>query len=736
MSFRVDLWNGFEKIKAKINTMQRKMKQFVKIMNTLVNIEKEYSKSIDLLLHDNREIIKTGYNFEDSLYQMLEDIKEENENRKMYYTNLTKDIINPLQEIISSPKTEFTKTLMDNEESKDLYKKSIANLISKQENFHYNCQELCYFLVEKEIDKINCEKNNNIYLLENKNYTGRQQKLMEKLNNSKEEYIIYLNETNIDREKYNEITEQRLEFLEKYYRDIISKFHRKSLLYVSNRLNVLHKNLIDEKFHCNLYEKINIDNEIFDFVVKNCTKEFPLPKIEFCPFKTNIINSKINARYQQKYTNKEYNQIFKTMNNFFIENKIFPTNLIQTGISKLHKKVEKKPYIIKKKGFGFFWANNKQENENNENEEPIFENIKFIEKFINDIISLTKNNIESETKIIRGKIPENLRRIIELLLSKDNKFSLIYIETLIKILSNNRSKGNSLLTDETFKIIKDICFVILDDVNYKSNDYVLKNILILSQTFYHIDKEKNEKIYIQNGIKNTSVFNKPETWHRIINYSLNLGLVNLNDVTSSFKITKEEQLQKLQKMSFNTVVSYLCDLKLLTGNIKVFEIIKNYYVEIYKMDMKKVNDYIIAYFKGMGIEMNLNGNINEDINKINIIEDENLEKRNELVIEKGVNIVFYMNNNNLNSTLKKMENNNIKMIVDTPNNNKIIINENGYNKNEKKEEEKVETKLQEFDEKMEEKMNKKTEDKIEEEVDKKIEEITENKNEDGNETRS
>ena len=87
--------------------------------------------------------------------------------------------------------------------------------------------------------------------------------------------------------------------------------------------------------------------------------------------------------------------------------------------------------------------------------------------------------------------------------------------------------------------------------------------------------------------------------------------------------------------------------------------------------------------------MNLNGNINEDINKINIIEDENLEKRNELVIEKGVNIVFYMNNNNLNSTLKKMENNNIKMIVDTPNNNKIIINENGYNKNEKKEVQKI-----------------------------------------------
>ena len=688
MSFRVDLWNGFEIIKIQINAMQRKMKQFVKIMNALVSLEKEYAKSIDLLLRENREIMKTGYEFDDSLFQMIEDIKEENISRKNYYTYLTESIINPLQKSISSPKTEFSKIFIDNEESKELYNKSITNLISKQENFHNNCQELCYFLVENEIDKINCEKCNNPNLFQNKNYAGRQQKIMEKLNNSKEEYIIYLNDTNIEREKYNEITEKRLEFLEKYYRDIFNLFYRKSTLYTSKRLEILGEYLKREKKHNNIYKKITIENVILDFVLKNCTKEFPLPKIEFCPFKTNIINSKIIAKYQKRYTNQEYNRIYQAMNNFFIEKKIFPTNLIQTGISKVHKKTEPKRYLFKK-GFGFFGVNNiqdyTQDNDVNEKEKPILDNIKYIEKFINDIISVTKNNNEEETKIIKAKLRDNFGILMGLLTTKNDKSYLVYMETFIKILSNNRSKGNNLLTDEVFKILKDTFFLILDDENFKLNDYVLKNILILSQTFYYIEEKTKEKIYIQNGIKNHLVFDIPETWHRIINYSLNLGIVNLNDVTSSFKITKEEQVQKLQKMAFNTIISYLCELKSLTSNNKVFETVKNYYAKIYNMDMKKINDYIIAYFKGMGIEENLNGKNNENINENNVIEDENLEKIKEANVKKENNINFNSNNIDTNSKLIKTENISI-------NNDKNIINENEEYKIEDKIEDKAEKK--------------------------------------------
>ena len=732
MSFRVDLWNGFETIKSQINSMQRKMKQFVKIMNMLVNIEKDYTKSIDQLLRENREIIKTGYNFDDSLFQMIEDIKEENANRKTYYSFLAKSIINPLQETLSSPKTEFSKTFIDNEESKGLYNKALTDLILKQDNFHNNCQELCYFLVEHEIDKINCEKNNNTTLLQNKNYQGRQQKIMEKLNNSKDEYIAYLNDTNIEREKYNEITEQRLEFLEKFYRNTFSLFRQKALLYASFRLKVLEKHYNREKDHYDIYEKNTIDNEIFDFVLKNCTREFPLPKIEFCPFKTNIINSRITAKYQQKYTNQEYNRIYQTMNNFFIEKQIFPTNLIQTGISKLHKKIDQKLNLFKK-GFTFFGNINNQDSETNEKEKPILDNIKYIEKFINDIISLAKNNNQAESKIIKEKLIDNFGVIMLLLSSKNNKFYFVYMETFIKSLSNNRSKGNTLLTDEVFKILKDIFFLILDDEKFKLNDYVLKNILILSQTFYCIDEKTNEKIYIQNGIKNHLIFDKPETWHRIINYSLNLGLVNLNDVNSSLKISKEEQIQKLQKMAFNTVVSYLCDLKLLTDNTKVFEIIKNYYVKIYNMDIKKVNNYIIIYFKGMGIDVNLNENdknTNKNVDN-NIIKNGNSEKTIKLMIEKRDNLNFYTKNNNTNLKLKQIEDSNNKFNVDPIYNNKNLINENEDNKIEKKAEENVEGKK--VDEKVENKTDELKEEKSVNKIVENVEEKLEKKMNDRNE---
>ena len=96
------------------------------------------------------------------------------------------------------------------------------------------------------------------------------------------------------------------------------------------------------------------------------------------------------------------------------------------------------------------------------------------------------------------------------------------------------------------------------------NDYILKNVLILCQTFYKL--ENDEKIYLQKDIKNQELFNFPETWHRVINYSMNLSCTDKD--LSNIKLN--EKIEKINKESNVVVIAYLCDIKLYTDDEKVF----------------------------------------------------------------------------------------------------------------------------------------------------------------------
>ena len=74
-------------------------------MTSLINIEREYTKSIDSLIRENYELNKSNYYLDICMYQMIDDIKNESDNRKNYLNYLNENIIDPLQFSISSPVT-------------------------------------------------------------------------------------------------------------------------------------------------------------------------------------------------------------------------------------------------------------------------------------------------------------------------------------------------------------------------------------------------------------------------------------------------------------------------------------------------------------------------------------------------------------------------------------------------------------------------------------------------------
>ena len=148
---------------------------------------------------------------------------------------------------------------------------------------------------------------------------------------------------------------------------------------------------------------------------------------------------------------------------------------------------------------------------------------------------------------------------------------------------------------------------------YSTTDFLLKNILILAQTFYIFkegDIDKKNKIFLQQGLKNNPIFNKSETWHRVINYALYVNIIN-KDLTQ--KIDKTDQNNKLKLLAFNTLVSYLSDLTYFTDDDNVFFEVKDFYVTIYQLDIKAIDEQLNAIL-GDKIKNKLRGS--KGVNKI------------------------------------------------------------------------------------------------------------------------
>ena len=265
----------------------------------------------------------------------------------------------------------------------------------------------------------------------------------------------------------------------------------------------------------------------------------------------------------------------------------------------INEENEKKANFIFIKDFVFKLINKFQEENENENENDLLYEI------------YSDNSIEEQEKIDTNENKENyiynelLFGFMDLI-SLNNKDHNEYIDYFIKILSYHRARGNFFLNENTYKTFVSIFNFIL--INYKTSNNVIKNIILFSQTFYRADNKN--KIYVLNGLKNHAIFNNAETWHRAINYNLSLSIKNNNNYSLNIP-NKEEYINSLNKVVKNTIISYLYDLKLSTSEINIYEEVKNYYVSIYNLDEKYIEEQVNILFG----ESTNNNEKKKDINK-------------------------------------------------------------------------------------------------------------------------
>ena len=239
-------------------------------------------------------------------------------------------------------------------------------------------------------------------------------------------------------------------------------------------------------------------------------------------------------------------------------------------ISKLQIKEEKK-----KSKINFFKMFNKEKEKDNEdenkeeNKRKIFIlNDEDIYNIVEKMYSLDLNFIDKscyildierekiETRKLAGKLlginlnnkitepisDSEVDRLISLLYNKEN------IHSFFMILNNYRATGKYEMTERVFNIVVNIY--------NKTQDFLLKNknksienlVIILSQTFY-INEDGNKK-YIQDIIKNHSLFKSPEFWENQVRTNLDeqIEKSKLNIKKMNLDLSESEYQKRLDEI--------------------------------------------------------------------------------------------------------------------------------------------------------------------------------------------
>ena len=306
--------------------------------------------------------------------------------------------------------------------------------------------------------------------------------------------------------------------------------------------------------------------------------------------------------------------------------------------------------------------NNLQKNLETETKENNETNNNTLQK-LDNIIKKESGETQRHKVEIKEK-EEDLKNVIQNYFYSEHPNYLTNAETLIKKLSYLRSKGHFLIGEKAYNEILSLFFIILNQE--QKNYYILKNVLILSQTFYKI--KDNKKVYLQQGLRGCKVFMNPETWHRVINYSMNLSCSSM-DLTQ----TKEDMIKKINKEANVIIMAYLCDIKQYTNDDNVFNDVKNYYVKVYNLDEtminKEVENYMNSLNKNESPEQEKHMQIESKLkNDDDDIENDNDNNENNTNIDETINFIKQrsystpINIKENNEALKHKKDNEIKNI--------------------------------------------------------------------------
>ena len=505
---------------------------------------------------------------------------------------------------------------------------------------------------------VTTQYNVEIELIKNKIIEPLRIKKEENLKKEKEIYMELI-KTNT---KYSEILKNLQKAKEKYYQsaNIAEMSTRSAKELVLRKLN----NDADKEQQNLSYLLEQKSLEALNEAKKNNEKYMDLIK------EGNLIREKdIQKQYEllEFYKETEYND-FKFYNSLILdylchlktENSIIKGNLIQMEEKINQMDINKDIQLLLKK-----YSSNKKPDKTliYELYQPKFDLSKCLKedsyKLYYETISTLKSyiNICPEFDIKKESIKEELRELCKIFFSLNINYDECVNKRIMEILkeewihnfflvilSKQRTNGRY---RRTKKLIIDLGIIMnfIIDISYKTLNYMsAKTCIILTQTFYYEEKNKQNKVYLYNYIKNNKWLKMPNFWRDIINLMVASEVKKLTE-------SLQDQVKKasLDNIVFSQILAYGTSmrdfdidkriiLKIIDEFIKKYEISQEFCELIYNSIGDK--DYVEKLRKEYLDEPDLEQKIVKDIEneKNNEIKDKGEIKNNiEIEKEKGKN---------------------------------------------------------------------------------------------------
>ena len=260
---------------------------------------------------------------------------------------------------------------------------------------------------------------------------------------------------------------------------------------------------------------------------------------------------------KKKFDEKDIFYVAKKMNNFeFVDKKEYILDIEKEKIKLLEKLNKLFRYANKNR------VKKNSENKSNNNNED-------------NSVDVDKNKVEEPND-------EDFNYICKLMKKKE------YRDYLLTKLNNYRAEGSLEMPENVYNYFVKIFLEIMkylveekekDSVKELNIDYTAtRYIFILSQTFYY--KKDNEKIYLQNGIKNQKIFQSDEFWIKLLEYNIKQEM----DKLASKSQKKFDEKEKGKEICIMQILPYLSGFDGFGVSKEAMDKIINFFIKKYELN--------------------------------------------------------------------------------------------------------------------------------------------------------
>ena len=496
--YEQNLWNKIDLLHERYIRHHTYMSHFVEVMTKYHQACFDFSKSIKNIISKN--------------YSLFDDTPSTWNNSMKSFIKCLSTHSQLFLQTSENIKTIITEPLLKSLSEHSQKEKETFNTYSKTHNIYNN---LKYSLdkIHKEFEQRAKESENLVYQAKKaklRNLTNEEQlakmenKAQEALTNTalcEDKYMNTLTEANKARENETLLQKKSHSFYEAcdsyYYNQIKSVigFFITSLKQMETTISIEREDLIDK------FNRLNLTNDVKEFIENNKTNNKPDSNIEFIPYiPCPELSNKTKVNSKEQNTDNDFDVSCEVVNTFqkFLKNIRPDLNLDEA----------RKKNIIK--------------------------------VLIDNLLKVEKNSFSVFSK-------KELEDLLNQLKEPNMKtYFLLY-------LSKVKSKG-LISNEKLFMDLKEIIFYILK-LSEETQDFeTTQNCIILCQTLYIENKTRKTKKYLIDYILDYNWLNTIEFWEGIIEYMIQKEILKNEEINKN-KDEKEQQ-SNAKNIVFSQVFSY------------------------------------------------------------------------------------------------------------------------------------------------------------------------------------